>query len=222
MSGLEVAGVVLGAIPLIIEAGKMLHSRGGILAAWWRDEQIFNQFINDIDWEYHTFTDLVGTLLSPCSISDYELKRLLQADRLSSIDFALQKELTNRLGGGCDRFIRELEAMKTVVFEIIEILPIVDGKVYLPRESEIGHELKRIKDFILNRQPILLSPMKKSNGRLKELLEVWSYQSASSYIRSSTGNAAISIDLKDDGSRRRPFTVLWQGCCNAINPMLTE
>ncbi|KAH8424890.1 uncharacterized protein LDX57_002635 [Aspergillus melleus] len=209
MSGFEVVGVILGVLPLVLKAGKELYLGGGLLKDWWRYEQTFNDFINDIDYEYYRLEALVRTLLNPLPIPDDRIELLLQANGECWMDSTLQQELRERLGDNYIRFMQTLEDLKFVVFEMIEILPIEDGKVNMVNKSKLRRELDRIHHVLSRRKPELLSQMKKNNDRLKEILEIGVIRSA--YSRNpnvSNKTIATSRKLKALAARRNQVKAL--------------
>jgi hypothetical protein len=49
MSGFEIAGLALGAFPLLLDAAKGLRSRYKDARAWWQYERILEDFITSLE-----------------------------------------------------------------------------------------------------------------------------------------------------------------------------
>lgn len=130
MSGFEIVGVVLGALPLVIEAANGLEFYiQGIKAAWFFRRH-FKGFIREVTLQEVFFIQNLDLLLVPLDISDRERQSLKshQSSRLWNHPDILWKisryhQEASRI---CVRLLRELnDSLK----ELYTILPIKDGKV---------------------------------------------------------------------------------------------
>jgi len=78
MSGIEIAGLVLGALPLVI-SGLQWYQDEGLSTArdWWRFRKNFNSFLVDVAIQQKTFTFHIESLLAQIVVSEDQLQALL-------------------------------------------------------------------------------------------------------------------------------------------------
>lgn len=136
MSGFEVAGLVLGAFPILYDAAKDARGRYRDLKWWWRFETEFEDFISAIDREFIAFSQNQEILLSPLDISSWE-RDVLQNDPKTllwhepHIQTQLRKRLQNRY---YTWYMEQLHEMNKAISELITMLP--TGKV---RSLKVSH-----------------------------------------------------------------------------------
>jgi len=63
MSGFEVAGLALGAFPLLLEAAKGLQGRYKDAQAWWQYERMLEDFITSLEEEQIKFDQILEILI---------------------------------------------------------------------------------------------------------------------------------------------------------------
>ena len=127
MSGFEVVGVVLGALPLIISAfehGQSLSKKWNLLANF-NSENL--KVWNDVKDEELMYRLQLQTLLAPLvrdgDMTKDRLETLLLSPRCDAwkdadVDTALRK----RLGEAYDRYIGNVEAIQTLAWRLLEPL----------------------------------------------------------------------------------------------------
>lgn len=127
MSGLEIIGVVLGALPLIIAAFSNLQScsRKWKLLASFNAEHL--KVWNDIKDEELIFRLQLKTLLAPLvrdgDLAKYNLETLLlnpTSDAWTDAD--MDTALRKRLGESYERYIENVEEIQTLAWQLLQPL----------------------------------------------------------------------------------------------------
>jgi hypothetical protein len=130
MSGFEIVGVVLGALPLVIEAAKGLESYLNGIKAAWLFRRHFKEFIRAITIEEIFFIQNLDLLLAPLDLSDRERQSLKdsQTSNLWHHPDILDKIRQHHKEAlpVCTRLLRELDDSLN---ELYKVLPIKNGKV---------------------------------------------------------------------------------------------
>jgi hypothetical protein len=142
MSGVEIAGFVLGGFPLLISAAE--HYREGFepLVKWKRFRTEFIGFIDAVDIEKQLFDQMLERFLISADVP-YEEIQLFMTDRAYT---GWQREdlvrtLRARLGGSYDVYMSTIKTMDELMHELHELLSLKNGEVvasdpltYLPRK----------------------------------------------------------------------------------------
>lgn len=129
MSGFEIAGIVLGAFPLLQDAAKRLRVVFGDVKTWWRFETEFEVFISSIETEHIKYSLSLEILLSDLDVSD-EDREQLQNDSTcglwhhSPIQAYLRQRIQDRYYGW---FMGQLNDINTALQDLHQIL--TSGKV---------------------------------------------------------------------------------------------
>jgi hypothetical protein len=129
MSGFEVAGLVLGAFPLLVEGANSLQDVFSDVRSWWRFEATFESFISAVEAEYIKYSLTLNILVGDLDIDQDEQDKL-QNDTSCTLWHAphVQAELRRRVGSQYyGWFTRQLSEMNTALRELFAMLPI--GKV---------------------------------------------------------------------------------------------
>jgi hypothetical protein len=130
MSGVEIAGLILGGFPLIIST--LEHYRDGFepLQEWWKFESEFGNFIEELGTQQARFDMSLEKLLAPFVTSDAQMNTLLSERSPEAWhDPQLKKELRGRLGSSYDWYVAICRKMSTTLDSLEERLGIVDGQV---------------------------------------------------------------------------------------------
>lgn len=132
MSGFEIAGIVLGGFPILIEAAKPLSRYFQGAERWWHFKRGFMTLISTIEDESVAYSQNLELLLTPVDI-DPEAKASLQEDSRSKLwhDPEIQAKLRNRIKiQYMPWFLRQLLEMRETLDELRGILPITkNGEV---------------------------------------------------------------------------------------------
>lgn len=141
MSGLEVAGVVLGALPLVISA--LEHYSQGINTAerYWRYKTEFGSLTLQIKTEHHIFLNTLEQLLT--GIVRIEHMAQLVEDPASNAwrDPELDGMLKGRLRSAYDVYLDNVRVMEAALRTMMEKLALdPDGKVRPGLSSEARNQ----------------------------------------------------------------------------------
>lgn len=94
MSGIEVAGLVLGAFPILIHALDRYREGAEVLMDWWRIQRAYKKCRQDLSYHQLLFEGNIERFLLPLVVDDDEMKALM-ADPAG--DGWEDKELETRL-----------------------------------------------------------------------------------------------------------------------------
>ncbi|KAK0702170.1 hypothetical protein B0H67DRAFT_650232 [Lasiosphaeris hirsuta] len=113
MSGFEVAGLALGAFPLLLEAAKGLHCRYNDAQAWWQYERMLEDFIASLEEEQIKFDQILEILIDPLVDLTSNQQERLRRDPSSDLwgEPDIQSQLRRGFAGRethLDWFMREL------------------------------------------------------------------------------------------------------------------
>ena len=131
MSGIEAAGLVLGAFPLVISALEQFEKTKKITSTWWRWRRAYEQHLRQISLCQLNFTlnmkELLLPLLQCGAISDNEYKQLLASPGGSSwrdkhIEIALKERLTDSF----DDYVGILVDMSATVTQMCNVCRVDD------------------------------------------------------------------------------------------------
>lgn len=78
MSGVEIAGLILGAFPLLIHALEHYGKGAELLTDWWRIQRAYTKCKQDLEYHKILFEGNVEQFLLPLVVDDDELKTLLE------------------------------------------------------------------------------------------------------------------------------------------------
>ena len=130
MSGFEIVGLVLGGLPLAIEATKGLESYLKGIKAAWLFRRHFKEFIRAVTIEEIFFTQNIDLLLAPLDLSDNERQALKDSQTSNlwhhpDIVDKIRQHHKEALPV-CTRLLRELDDSLKALYKV---LPIKNGKV---------------------------------------------------------------------------------------------
>jgi hypothetical protein len=143
MSGIEIAGLVLGAFPIICEAAAGLRGVFKDVGSWWRFEREFENFILRLEREHIDFSQTLDLLLDPIdTISQIEKQGLRDnPDSPLWLDLRIQKELEQRVQAKYHEwFMRQLRGINDALNELHLMLPfdkVEDPWIYVPRTKAL-------------------------------------------------------------------------------------
>ncbi|KAF2003782.1 hypothetical protein P154DRAFT_460518 [Amniculicola lignicola CBS 123094] len=106
MSGIEVAGLVLGAFPLLIYALESYREGAEVVGDWWRIERAYTKCKQDLKYHQLLFEGNIERFLLPLVVDDDELKLLMKNPAGTAWeDPELEKKLQERLPKAYDTFL---------------------------------------------------------------------------------------------------------------------
>lgn len=128
MSGFEIAGLVLGALPIICSAAKQLKPVFENATWWWTFDTSFEIFIADIERQEIAYRQVLKRLVAPLDISDNEYQSLINdPGALLWRESHVREGLQERLQGEEYRwFMNNMEDLKTAVLKLQSLLPLVE------------------------------------------------------------------------------------------------
>lgn len=132
VTGVETAGLVLAAFPLIVSAIQQYREGLELLKDWWRYRTKFLEFSGNISTQRLIFEENVEILLSPIVTSDVEMAALLKdpgGPEWAKPD--LTKRLERRLPKSYDSYMRTIQDLNRILEELKTHLGFVEGKVIM-------------------------------------------------------------------------------------------
>jgi hypothetical protein len=116
MSGIEIAGLVLGAFPLLIQALKTYREGAEVLNDWWKIERTYKKTTRDLQFNQLLFEGNMERLLLPLVADDDELSALM-ADPAGKHweDADLELRLRQRLPKSYDLFLENIGEISGLV-----------------------------------------------------------------------------------------------------------
>jgi len=126
MSGFEIAGAVLGAFPILLQAANGLRGVYSDARTWWQFEREFDDFVAAVEREHIAFSQILEILLEPLYRLSYEEREELQTKPNSPLwtDERIEAELRERVSERYfNWFKKELRGLQTAVEELAELLP---------------------------------------------------------------------------------------------------
>ncbi|KAK6819649.1 hypothetical protein PG987_016132 [Apiospora arundinis] len=168
MSGIEVAGLVLGAFPIALEGLKIFRSHLASLETWWEYEAEFEDFIWAVENESISFVQNMQLLMNRANLEDENCVDFLEPNSAIWATADFQMALKHQIGDQfIDWFLTRLQHMRKALSEIYDMLPIKDGQVTLSDQTSLQREMDRI-FFSTNQKriTILLSKLKKTNDAI--------------------------------------------------------
>jgi hypothetical protein len=130
MSGIEVAGIVLGVIPLIISAFEDYREGLESMKGWWMYRPQFLDFIHKVGVQSTLFKSNIEELLTPVVESEAQLVELLRVPGGPAWKGPeLEERLKERLRKSYDWYLVVIEDMRRDMEKLKKNLGIKDGKV---------------------------------------------------------------------------------------------
>jgi len=116
MSGAEVAGLVLGAIPLLISALEHWQSTSAVLAKWWHLQSSLKLDLEKLEDTRVLYNSHLEELLRPLTIDGVLTEAAFESMRSKQSDEMWKKErvqlaLRQRLGERYDRYTAKVVSM---------------------------------------------------------------------------------------------------------------
>jgi hypothetical protein len=106
MSGIEIAGLVLGAFPLLIHALESFREGAEMVGDWWRIERAYRKCKQDLRYHRLVFEGNIERFLLPLIVDDDELRQLMKNPTGTAWEAPeLEKKLQERLPKAYDTFL---------------------------------------------------------------------------------------------------------------------
>ncbi|KAF2085473.1 hypothetical protein K490DRAFT_67631 [Saccharata proteae CBS 121410] len=173
MAGIEIAGLVLGALPLVIEGLEKYREAFQPLSDWWSFETTFVNFIESARWEQHRFEGNIERLLDFVQ-SDSEMDALLQ-DPLGARwrEKRLQEQVHERLGHSYESVADIIRKMNSEVVALQTRLQLHGDQTneYIAK-NDWQKEFLRLRISFSKKKFRHIKRLEASNDKLRELLEL--------------------------------------------------
>ncbi|KAL6353689.1 hypothetical protein LRP88_13002 [Fusarium phalaenopsidis] len=172
MSRFEVAGVVLGALPLLMGGAKLFKSHLEKCSVWWKFRETFEGMVGSIEDQMIAYRQNVKFLLRPLALSAKTEFSLLN-DRPPSLWYDTTTQATLRERIGHDEFawlISKFRRLDEIVQEVSSLLPIRDGKACLPAPGTVDETTLRLAFSFTNKRK-LLNEVAAINASIRGFLE---------------------------------------------------
>jgi hypothetical protein len=179
MSGVEAAGFVLAAFPLIMSALNSYQDGFESLQDWWRFRAEFVEFIHEIGTQSVLFSENLEELLKPIVLSDAEMDALLKepggrAWNNPDLEARLQQRLPQSYGW----YRAAIDDMNSILEKLKAKLGIRHGQVdwsfdeaTIQGKLKWAYEFRRIKFTLSKRKrEKLLQSLSKRNDDLQKLM----------------------------------------------------
>ena len=129
MSGFEVAGVVLGSFPILLNCLDYYRQGFEPLEEWWNFRTHFIAFVDDIRHQMMKYNGSMIRLLDPIIVDNDSLTALAHDPTDSRwIDGSLDALLLERLAGEHQRFLRVVQRLEQLLNDLKKLLRIKDSK----------------------------------------------------------------------------------------------
>jgi hypothetical protein len=138
MSGIEVAGIVLGAFPLLIHALESYREGAEVLSDWWNIQRAYKKCRQDLSYHQLLFEGHVEQFLLPLVVDDNELKMLMASPSDEAWkDPDLERRLQNRLPRSYDLFLDIIGSIQTLMKDLGAELGL-DDVVFQDRVNKVN------------------------------------------------------------------------------------
>lgn len=130
MSGFETAGVVLGGLPIAWKVAENYKEGMAPLVKWYKFEDDFVLFVNDVRLEYQTFKSMCSRLLG-YTILPQTQREVLVSGMAAALwkDSEVQKALRQALGPWFKSCVHLFDLIEKDLRKLQKILSIKNGSV---------------------------------------------------------------------------------------------
>ncbi|KAK5999132.1 hypothetical protein PT974_01521 [Cladobotryum mycophilum] len=174
MSGIEVAGLVLGAFPILLNCLEYYKKGFEPLEEWWNFRTKFISFIDDIRHQQMKYQDTLTRLLDPIVTDNKTLTELIDDPRNPRWkDGSLTGPLEQRLSSEQDRFFRIIDRMNEIMQSFNKLLQIEDGQIswaVIPQQKPWQWHYKRLQISFSNGKAKKVKKLEAHNKELEEIL----------------------------------------------------
>lgn len=130
MSGIEIAGLVLGSFPILLNCLEYYREGFEPLEEWWNFRTHFIAFVDDISHQMMRYNENMIRLLDPIIVDNESLTTLIRNPTDSRwTDGSLDVQLQLRLSNQHSRFLRIVKRMEDVVRDLKKLLRIKESGV---------------------------------------------------------------------------------------------
>ena len=217
MSGVEAAGLVLGAIPLIVSAAE--HYREGFepLREWWKFETEFQSFVEELEVQDKIFSNNIEKLIQPYA-SDREMHAIINDRNLMAISPQLESNVQERLADSYKAYMSVVKKVNGIVITLQDQLGIKDGKIKWIDQDGWDKQLKKMRIAFSKKKYAQVKQLRVHNDDLARLL---GQRDELGPARSTWGPKAFAEFLRRIEDRASSLHAAlkagWKGCGCASN-----
>lgn len=131
MSGIEIAGIVLGALPLMIAAMEYVEDTRKAPAVWWKIRRAHRKDLSrlrtcEVQFQMH-MNELLLPLRMDGTISHKEHTVMLSSpDNASWKRLDVQEALVERLSDCCEQYLRVLQELNLTLTQLADVTMVHD------------------------------------------------------------------------------------------------
>ena len=123
MSGIEVAGLVLGAFPLLVTALEQYRESAEVYTDWWRFRRQYSKVKRDVEYHQITFSSNLEELLLPLVCEDEEIFNLMaNPGGPAWQDSELESRLRERLPVAYDNYLASIHEISMIMEKLTQEL----------------------------------------------------------------------------------------------------
>ncbi|KAK2003847.1 hypothetical protein LX36DRAFT_597022 [Colletotrichum falcatum] len=175
MSGFEIAGVALGAFPILCDAAKDLGTVFKKTKSWWQFETSFENFVSTIATQEIAYIQVLERLFDPLDITDGEYESLLRDPRSALWhEPHIQDELRRCLPQNkFPWFMWNLSELNAAIQGLQNLLPIDKARprVYYLDSTNLESELYRLQTSFSSEKDRLLKRITDINDDLHQFFD---------------------------------------------------
>ncbi|MCJ1271276.1 hypothetical protein MMC22_011176 [Lobaria immixta] len=174
MSGIEVAGLVLGSFPILMSCLESYRKGFEPLEEWWNFRTHFITFVDEIRHQEMIYNENMTRLLDPIIADNDSLTALVRnAKEPRWTDGSLNVPLEIRLASEYERFLRIVERMEEVMESLKKLLQVKDSNMnWMESKKERPWEwhLKRFQISFSKGKYRKVGKLAAHNQKLQEIL----------------------------------------------------
>ncbi|KAK1971923.1 hypothetical protein LY78DRAFT_743349 [Colletotrichum sublineola] len=221
MSGFEIAGVVLGAFPILCDTAKDLATVFKKTKSWWQFETSFENFVSAIATQEIAYIQVLERLLDPLGITNGEYDGLLKDPRSTLWQEPhIQEELRHCLPQNkFPWFMWNLSELNSAIEGLQSLLPIDKARqcciaVYYLDSTNIESELYRLQTSFSSEKDRLLKRITDINDDLHQF-----FDRGSTVTRPTTTKSTIPFrDLHHQAvTFYECLARCWKCCCSVAH-----
>ena len=212
MSGIEAAGLVLGAIPLLISAAE--HYREGFepLREFWKFETEFQSFVEELEVQDKIFSNNIEKLIQPY-VSDKEMHAIINDRNFMAVNPQLERDVQERLADSYKAYMSVVRKVNVIVTTLQDQLGIKEGKIKWIEQDAWDKQLKKMRIAFSKKKYAQVRQLRVHNDDLARLL---GQRDELGPARSTWGPKAFTEFLRriEDraSSLHSALRIGWKGC----------
>ena len=212
MSGIEAAGLVLGAIPLLISAAE--HYREGFepLKEFWKFETEFQSFVEELEVQDKIFSNNIEKLIQPY-VTDKEMHAIINDRNSMIVNPQLERNVQKRLADSYKAYMSVVKKVNAIVTALQDQLGIKEGRIKWIDQDGWDKQLKKMRIAFSKKKYAQVKQLRVHNDDLARLLgqrdelgpvrSTWGPKSFTEFLRRIEDRAS---------SLHSALKIGWKGC----------